>query len=279
MQQKKHLDLAKNSNDLVEQQRASTQLGRTYYEMLTNTDDDHTSVRNAKKYFKSAMALAKALKEKPPSNKSSFVKEYIDAHNNLGMLQMELDNFEEAKSILSKGLEICDEEEVSENDDGRSRLHHNLGYVYMQLRMWHEALEHIEKDIIICKRIGHVQGEAKGFINLGELHSRNQKYEEAMKCYQKALNLAKSMEDEDNLVKQVDQNIKVVKEAIEVMDELKQEEQNLKKLTRARAVAKSTAGERKCLLHLIASLDRLLEKSSTLSAWSKVVFFAADNSP
>lgn len=173
--QKKHLDLAKDANDLVEQQRASTQLGRTYHEMFLKSDNDHSSIRNAKKYFKSAMKLAQSLKENPHSNKSSFLKEYIDAHNNIGMIEMDLDNLEEAKKILTRGLEICNEEEVDADDDGRSRLHHNLGNVYMELKVWDKAQEHIKKDIRICNRIGHCQGEAKGYINLGELHYRDRK--------------------------------------------------------------------------------------------------------
>ncbi|CAK9161227.1 unnamed protein product [Ilex paraguariensis] len=272
--QKKHLELAKDANDLIEQQRASTQLGRTYHEMFLRSNDDHYSVRNAKKYFKSAMKLAQTLKQNPPSNNSYFVKECIDAHNNIGMLEIDLDNLEEAQKILSKGLKICDEEEVIEDDDGRSRLHHNLGNVYMELRKWDKAREHIEKDIIICKRIGHCQGEAKGYINLGELHYRVQKYDEAILCYQKAIDLAKSMEDEDALVSQIDQNIGTVKEAIKVMDELKKEEQNFKKLTRNMEMARRTAAERKCLLQQNASLDRLIEKSSLIFAWLKHREFA-----
>ncbi|XP_059431459.1 protein TONSOKU-like [Corylus avellana] len=273
--QKKHLELAKDANDLVEQQRASTQLGRTYHEMFLTSDNDHLSVRNAKKYFKSAMKLVETLKESPSFKDSKFfLKEYIDAHNNIGMLEMDLDNLEEAQKILTIGLQICGDEEVEEDNDARSRLHHNLGNVYMELRMWDKAREHIEKDIIICKRIGHCQGEAKGYINLGELHYRVQKYEEALRCYQKALELAKSMEDEDALAKQIDQNIETVKEAIKVMNDLKKEEQKLKKLTRETATAKGTPRERKCLLQQNACLDSLIEKSRMIFAWVKLREFA-----
>ena len=52
------------------------------------------------------------------------------------MLEMDLDNLDEALKFLTKGLEICDEEEVFEDDDGRSRLHHNLGNIYMELKRW-----------------------------------------------------------------------------------------------------------------------------------------------
>ncbi|KAK9950049.1 hypothetical protein M0R45_005555 [Rubus argutus] len=112
------------------------------------------------------MKLAQAIKENPPTNKSSFIKEYIDAHNNIGLLELDCDNMEEAEKILTKALVICDQEEVTEYDDARTRLHHNLGKLYTELRMWDNAREHIEKDILICKQIGHCEGEAKGYINL-----------------------------------------------------------------------------------------------------------------
>ncbi|KAI9070618.1 hypothetical protein K1719_047416 [Acacia pycnantha] len=272
--QEKHLELARDANDLVEQQRASTQLGRTYYELFSRSEHDHNSIRNAKRYLKSAMELAQIIKDNPPTNYSSHVKEYIDAHNNWGMLEMELDNLEEAKKILSRGLKICDEEEVSKDDDGRSRLHHNLGNVYMELRIWNKARNNVEKDIQICNRIGHCQGEAKGYINLGEVNYRTQKYEDALLCYKKALLRAKSLEDEDALVRQIHQNIKITNEAIKVMDELKKEEQNLKKLERDVATARGTPHERKHLLLLNKSIDRLLEKSGIIFAWEKHCKFA-----
>lgn len=268
--QKKHLDLAKDENNLIEQQRATTQLGRTYHEMFLKSDNDHCSLKNAKKYFKLAMELAQTLKHSQLSERFSFVKEYIDAHNNLGMLEMDLDNLEEAKTFLLKGLEICDEEELSENDDGRSRLHHNLGNVYTELRKWDKAREHIQKDILICNKIGHCQGEAKGYINLGELHYRVQRYDEAMTCYGKALQLAKSMEDEDALIDQINQNMQTVREALKVRDEMQKEEQVLKKMVRKMEMVRGTDGERKCLMQQYSSLDHLIEKASIIFAWMKV---------
>ncbi|KAL6227965.1 hypothetical protein ACLB2K_001919 [Fragaria x ananassa] len=271
--QKKHLMLAEEANDLVEQQRANTQLGRTYHDMYLKSVEEHQSARNAKKYFKSAMKLAQAIKDNPPPNKS-FIKEYIDAHNNIGLVELDRDNLEEAEKIFTKALVICDQEEVNEYDDARTRLHHNLGKVYTELMMWEDAREHIEKDILICKQIGHCEGEAKGYINLGELHNRVQKYQEAILCYQKALDLAKSMEDEDALVRQIEDNINTVEELGKVMDDIKSEEQNLKKLTRDMAIARGTMQKRKCQLKQIGSLDALINKSETISAWPKVLEFA-----
>ncbi|XP_047972805.1 protein TONSOKU isoform X4 [Salvia hispanica] len=267
--QKKHFDLAKDEDDLIEQQRASTQLGRTYHEMFLKSDDDHLSIRNAKKYFELSMELAQTIKKKSNSEKVSFVKEYIDAHNNLGMLEIDLDNLNAAEKILTEGLEICQEEEVPEGDATRSRLHHNLGNVYMELRKWEKARDHIKKDIVICKRIGHCQGEAKGYINHGELHYRNQSYEEALASYKKALELARTLEDEVALTEQIHQNITTVREAMRVMSEIRTEELNLKKLERNTEMARGTESERKFLLKQNSSLDCLVEKSRMIFAWLK----------
>ncbi|KAJ0983759.1 hypothetical protein J5N97_002115 [Dioscorea zingiberensis] len=273
--QKKHLELAKDSDDLVEQQRASTQLGRSYHEMFLRSENDHHAIRNAKKYFKSAMKLAGKLKEDALCKRSTvFLKEFIDAHNNIGLLELDLDNLEEAENFLLQGLKICDDEEVPENDDARSRLHHNLGKLYLELRDWGKARVHIEEDIMICKRIGHTLGESKGFINLGELNYRTQKYDEAIRCYQKALDIAKLMEDEDALVTQINQNIRTVKEAAQVLNELQRDEQELKKLIRSTGRARGTSSERKCLLEQKTCLDSLIEKSSIISVWPKHLEFA-----
>ncbi|XP_027916277.1 protein TONSOKU [Vigna unguiculata] len=274
--QKKHLELARDANDIVEQQRANTQLGRTYHELFTQSDYDHNSIRNAKKYFKCAMDLAVKLKENPPNSKSSFLAEYIDAHNNIGMLEIDLENLHKAQKILITGLEICDEEEVAEFDDGRSRLHHNLGNVYMELRLWDDARKNIKRDIVICNRIGHCQGEAKGYINLGEMHYRTQRYDDAMAYYKKAFGLAKSLEDEKTLVEQIELNIETVKKAVKVMADITKEEQSLKKLKRDIAAARGTSHERKFLLQQNAVLESLVEKARTISALEKLCEFAKE---
>lgn len=189
----------------------------------------------------------------------------------MGMLEMDLDNLEEAEKFLLRGLRICDEEEVNQNDDARSRLNHNLGSLYTTLRNWSKAKEHIERDIVICHNIGHLQGEAKGYINLGVLHYQVQKYADADLCYQKAYKIVRSLEDEDALIRQIDENIETVKKATVALEDLKRDEQRLKKLERAVADAKGASSERKLLLEELTCLDGLIDKSFMISAWVKVI--------
>jgi VIT1/CCC1 family predicted Fe2+/Mn2+ transporter len=82
--------------------------------------------------------------------------------------------------------------------------------------------------------------------------------------------LAKSLEDEDALVRQINQNIETVKSAVKVMDEIKREEQKLKKLKRDIVSARGTLHERKYLLQQNGSLEILVEKARMISAWEKV---------
>lgn len=186
------------------------------------------------------------------------------------MLELELDNFEQAEKLLKDGLKICDDEEVDSYDDARTRLHHNLGNVYTELRNWKDARWHIGRDIQICKKLCHLQGEAKGYINLGELHYREQNYRDAKSCYNKALEVAQSLEDEDALMEQIRQNIETVKKAVEVFEKLKANEQKLKKLVRDTSNARGTSKERKLLLDQYACLDSLTENASMICAWEKV---------
>lgn len=78
------------------------------------------------------------------------------------------------------------------------------------------------------------------------------------------------MVDEDDLVNQINGNIRTVKQAMMEVDEMKQEEKTYKKLTRNMEMAIGTSSERKCLLQQDASLNRLIEKSRTIYAWREV---------
>jgi hypothetical protein len=53
-----------------------TQIGRTYHEILLCSESDHNAIRNAKKYFKLSMKLAKDYKRgNPQLEKSSYLKD------------------------------------------------------------------------------------------------------------------------------------------------------------------------------------------------------------
>nr|XP_043623529.1 protein TONSOKU-like [Erigeron canadensis] len=270
--QKKHLVIAKNIDDMVEVQRACTQLGRTYHEIFTKTNDDQTSLQKAREYFTAALKLAQIHKERRSnSTKRAFVKEYVDAHNNIAMIELDRDRFDEAEKYLTMGLRLCDEEKIDVNDESRARFHHNLGSVYMELRKWDEARQHIEKEIEICRNIGHRQGQAKGFINLGELLYRLQDYDAATVSFKNAMEFA---DGEQSLANQISQNLETVKEATKVMDYVKKQEEHLELLTSHMTMFSGKADKRKCLRMQKACLDRLIEHTRIISSWNQHLRFA-----
>eukprot|EP01018_Ginkgo_biloba_P028501 Gb_06807 [translate_table: standard] len=276
--QKKHLEFAQEVEDLVEQQRASTQLGRTFFDIYEKDDANYSALKKAKKYLNMSMELARTLKENPPTrNSPSFVKELVDAYNNMGLLKIYLEDYKQAERVLMEGLKICDDEEVGDNDDGRTRLHHNLGRIYIEKKEWEKAKEHINIDIAICQNIPHPQGEANGLINLGVIHFKLQKYENALQCYNRALRIACSLEDEDALIQHIKQNIRTTEEAQKLMNDLIKEEQHLKKLARIAIAVKGTAAERRYHIEQHKSLKRLLELSIDIEAWNKHLEFAKRN--
>ncbi|MCO5592485.1 hypothetical protein L7F22_046488 [Adiantum nelumboides] len=265
--QRRHFQLAEETDNLVEQQRASTQLGRTHLEMYEHKDD-FSALDNAKHFFKISMEIARTLKENPPSRDSpSFVKELVDAYNNLGLLMMVIDDHKQAISYFEQGLRICNEEELREDDDARSRLHHNLGRIYSEKRDWEKAKHHTQTDISICQRIPHPQGEAKGFINLGEMHFKRQRYEDATRCFERALTIAQSLEDEDELVSTAQKNLDVVCEAEEKLLTLTVGEQQLKKLQRKRLVETRVRVSLRTEEYKL--LNELIGLAEYLQAWEK----------
>lgn len=275
--QKKHLEFAQEVDDLVEQQRASTQLGRTFFDIYEKDEGNYSALENAKNYLNISMDLARTLKEDAPSrNSSSFVKELVDAYNNMGLLKIYLEDYRQAERVLLDGLRICDEEEVGDNDEGRTRLHHNLGRIYIEKKEWEKAKEHVNTDIAICQNIPHPQGEANGLINLGLIHYKLQKYEDALLCYNKALRIAHDLEDEDALVQNIKINIQTTEEAKKIMNDLVQEEQHLKKLSRSVSTMIATTAERKYQLQLqqYKSLKQLIELAINIEAWPKHLEFA-----
>ncbi|CAM6088799.1 unnamed protein product [Calypogeia fissa] len=267
--QHKHFHWAEQAGDIIEQQRASTQLGRTYLE-LYETQDRLSALPDAKAYFQTGLDLARRLRTNPPANHTSpsgFVIEQVDAYNNLGLARALAEDFKQAFKLYTAGLKLCDEEEVDENDAARSRIHHNLGRLYAELRDWEKAKYHTELDIEICQKIPHAQGEAKGLMNLADLYFKSQDYEQATRCYKRALHIAQTLEDEDALISQIKSNIEIVGQARAQMKAFDAEMQKLSKLRREVESSKGTAAERKYIKQECVLLLELTSKAEELQAW------------
>lgn len=263
------MDLAVEANNLVEQQRAHTQLGRTYMDMY-DIKDWLWALPKAKESFNKAMDLAQTLKASPPPGSSNFVIELVDAYNNLGTLKMITDEPVEARRLLQMGLRLCNAEEVGENDATRTRLHHNLGRLYSEKRQWSAAMLHSLKDIEICRAIPHPQGEVKGLINLADIHFKQRQYTDAIKCYSIALQIVRKLQDEDDLKKTVESNKNVVEAAVPKLGELNANLAELKELQTKVDTAQGSASERSLCLQEYKMLVKLIREAFELQYWEEV---------
>lgn len=270
--QQKHFHWAEQAGDTVEQQRASTQLGRTYLE-LYEQKDRLSALTDAKAYFQTSLELARCLKTNLPASHASpsgFVIEQVDAYNNLGLVRALAEDYKQALKFYTAGLKLCDEEEVDTNDAARSRIHHNLGRLYAELRNWEKAKYHTELDIEICQRIPHAQGEAKGLMNLADFYFKSQDYEQSIRCYKRALHIAQTLEDEDALGAQLKGNIEIVGQAKAMSKQFDSDMQKLSKLRREVDSSKGTAAERKYIKQECALLLELTGRAEELQAWEVV---------
>lgn len=257
------------ANDLVEQQRAYTQLGRTYMDMF-EIKDDLLALPKAKEFLSKAMDLATKLKANPVPGSSNFVVELVDAYNNLGTLKMITDEPIEGRRLLERGKRICDEEELGQYDAARTRVHHNLGRLFAEKRQWNSAMVHVMKDIEICRALPHPQGEVKGLINLGEIHFKQRHYEDAMNCYNLALNIVRKLQDEDILMRTVETNKEVVEAAIPKLKVFNEELVKHKEMQRLVEAARGTATERSFCTQEFKFLKELIGKAYELQYWEEV---------
>jgi tetratricopeptide (TPR) repeat protein len=256
----------------VEQQRACTQLGRTYLE-LYEAKERLSGLTDAKAYFTTALELAERLRTDSVESQrspSGFVVEHVDAYNNLGLSRAMAEDYKQALKLYSAGLKLCDEEEVDENDAARSRIHHNLGRLYTELRSWEKAKYHIELDIEICQKIPHAQGEAKGLMNLADLYFKSQDYEQVARCYKRALHIAQTLEDEDALCSHIKSNMEVLGQAKAKTKEFDVDMQKLSKLRREVESSKGTAAERRYIKQESALLLVLTNRAEELQSWEVV---------
>lgn len=268
--QHRHHDLALEAKDPVEEQRASTQLGRTYMDLYEATEDGK-GLRKAKEFLNKARDLALTLKANPPKGApSTFVVELIDAYNNLGMLRMITDEPKEARKFLEEGLRVCDAEEIGQHDAARTRLHHNLGRLFSEKRQWKQAIKHVMQDIEICQALRHPQGEVKGLVNLADIHFKERRYKDALDCYRIATAVVQKLQDEDNLIKLVQTNKEIVQQAVPKLASFNAGMEKHKELQRKVEAARGSAIERKLYQQECKLVKELIGQAYELQYWEMV---------
>jgi tetratricopeptide (TPR) repeat protein len=251
-----HLDPANR-----ELQRAECQLGVAYMDMADREKEDpwksDSLLKLAKEHLTEALQLADA---------ASLQKALVDAHNNLGLLAMQINDMPLAMKHLKTGLALCDKE----YPDSESRLHHSLGTFFSKRGDKKEAVKHIREDIRICHQIKHLQGEGKGFLNLGDLHCKFHSYEDALDAYRKAESIFRGLTDEDELVKAAQNNIEVAIERRAAKQDLDDAPKDLRKLDIKLADAKGTERERALQTRKAKKLRELIDIANRIDEFEKV---------
>ena len=99
---------------------------------------------------------------------------YVDAYNNLGILQNQLGEFEKAKSCYEKVIQI---------QPNNATAYNNLGYTLKELGENQKAINCYEKAIKIQPN------NVDALNNLGIILNKLQEYQKAIDCYEKAIKI------------------------------------------------------------------------------------------
>ena len=137
-----------------------------------------------KKNLKSEETFAKALQNHKENNIKVAKKlynatlkidpYYVDAYNNLGILQNQLGEFEKAKSCYEKVIQI---------QPNNAAAYNNLGYTLKELGENQKAINCYEKAIKIQPN------NVDALNNLGIILNKLQEYQKAIDCYEKAIKI------------------------------------------------------------------------------------------
>ncbi|KAF6214622.1 hypothetical protein GE061_009365 [Apolygus lucorum] len=151
--QQRHLDIARNQNDKVEQQRALATLGRTYFMMadFREGDDQKKTVAlgEAKQYFTDSLAMCEQLTDTVVGSKQ----------------RMEM----------------------------RARLFLNLGLVHDCEGHVDSAIDYINKAVLICKKVDLWEDLFKAYVGLGCTYNKNGMKKEAISTFDKATSVAERL--------------------------------------------------------------------------------------
>eukprot|EP00850_Spirogloea_muscicola_P007573 SM000038S14386 [mRNA] locus=s38:783734:788110:+ [translate_table: standard] len=265
-----HYHTALELEDKLEQQRAATELGNFYLELYLGDDGGNSEeLLKAKRFLKISFDLAVATRRET----GQHWKELVDAYANLGNLRVAMDDLNGARTCFQKGLQVCDSEEVAD-DESRSRIHHQLGLLYTRERKRDKALHHIREDIRICNKLNLREEEAKGYISVGDLHFKFQEYDSAIQSFRRAEEIVRQLQDEEKLLQQALENLHAAEEARKEMQELQKLENELKRVVREAAPHIGTLQERSRELKQLKLLSELLTRSEALCAWNMHCRFA-----
>ena len=121
------------------------------------------------------------------------------SYNNLGVIYMELDNYERALKYLEISLSIR-REKIGDNHPDTATTYNNIACVYLKENKAHDARVYFEKALEIREKIlgkEHLD-TAMTYYGLGRLEVHLKNYEQAFRNYEQAYKVVNLMKGEDS---------------------------------------------------------------------------------
>ncbi len=111
-------------------------------------------------------------------------------YTTLGNIEMRKGDYDEAKSILKKSLDIADK---LKNKWELGRIYHILGSTLLYQGDYDGALNNLQKALDHRREVNDISGESATVNNIGNVYARKGEYKEALEYYEIAIEVAKKL--------------------------------------------------------------------------------------
>ncbi len=153
-----------------------------------------SDMENAQKYFHSAYKLFEKLKLNVDNN-NVFYKLYAILLNNFGIFQLNLNNFQEAKTYFETSKTYY----VKLNDmQGLSIAYYNTGICWLKLKNIDSCIENYTKAYKIAADNNILTIKSSALMSLGEIYYEEEKFSDALKYLELSLPIMIQLEDKSS---------------------------------------------------------------------------------
>lgn len=119
-----------------------------------------------------------------------------DAYINLGNLEFYLGNYQNVTKNYLKAKDIYED---LKNNEGLSRIYNNLGVVSINTGDYSGALNYYNKSVDIDQELGDKKGVSKSLNNIGNVHYYLGNYSNAIEFFEKSLSISLEIDDKSGI--------------------------------------------------------------------------------
>jgi len=141
-------------------------------------------------------------------------------YNNLGIICMEQEKFQEALQYYEQSLQI--RKEINDRE-GIAQVYNNMGKSFLKQKDYDKAVELLKKSIPISKETRNFRSETIGVQTLSAIYMEKKKYKEAAFMLQREIELKDSIFAQENRGKIIELEIKYEYEKQRKQQELEQQ--------------------------------------------------------